>query len=258
MAGSEIPIPGPAVLFEQEIMIDNIIGNQKTIQHLPIDSISHYGTNPFGGSIYRVVWSDSRLAISGGAHKVYEGKPSNDATLVIRGKDPNLLRTEVGYKYVPLYPAAKNSQRFPCWVLEKWKSGISFTGMTESMWNVMYTDPETGLLELGPYPSRGEYESCYLFPKLQHPGYLKVCEVISWVEAGGNYTLAEHRQAILSEHAKREKDWERKNVDAQRDARRIGRGAPINLTPGKRTEPNFKHSADELGLVRKPGPFVGG
>ncbi|HEY2496561.1 MAG TPA: hypothetical protein VGK24_05790 [Candidatus Angelobacter sp.] len=231
-------------------------GVERLVQHLPIGSLKDYGTNAYGEAIWRVVWAESHLAICGGLHRSYDkaaGGASKD--VVVRqnkGRDPNQLKAEAAYKWLPLYPGVH------AWVLEQWKSAISFTGMTREMFELEYRDVETGLLELGPYPDRGEYAHSYTFPAGYTPGRDRVVETIHWVEAGWNCTLGEHKEAILKENTVREKDWERRNVDAQRDARRVGNGHALNLTPGKRTTPNFNKTADELGLVRRPGPFVAG
>lgn len=237
-------LAGAAPDFCSEIsMMDNIIGNEKPLQHLPIGSMKPFGMNHFDEAIYRVIWSGSRYVMSGGKHLIYDGKPSNDNVVNALGKDPNQVRAEVGYKWVPLYPGIE------AWVLEKWKSAISFTGMTPENWDWQTKDLETGLLEMGPYPSRGDYSHCYTFPAT--PGRMVVMEMIQMIEAGGNYTHAEHRQAILAEKAVKDKDWSNRYEARHMDARPVGGNRPINLRPGKKSAEqkiNFAKSAEQAGI----------
>ena len=224
-------------------MIDDIIGHNVPLTHLPIGSMKPFGTNPYDEAIYRVIWSESRYVQSGGKHIVYDGAPSNDNVVNRRGKDPNQVREEIGYKWVPLYPGIK------AWVLEKWKSAFSFTGMSPDTWNWQTKDLETGLLEMGPYPSRGDYSHCYTFPA--QPGRMVVMEVIQMIEAGGNFTFAEHRQAIQNEQDKKQKDWENRYEARAIDARPVGGIRPVNLRPGKKSpeqKVNFKKAAEEVGI----------
>jgi hypothetical protein len=224
-------------------MIDDIIGHNKPLQHLPIGSIKPFGTNMYDEAIWRVVWSDSRYALSGGKHHVYEGRPSKDNVVNALGKDPNQVREEIGYKWVPLYPGIH------AWVLEQWRSPFGFTGMSPEAWAWQTKDPETGLLELGPYPSRGDYAHSYTFPAV--PGWSAVAMMIQMIEAGRNYSFAENKQAILKEQAIKQKDWSN-NYDARAiDARPVGGIRPINLRPGKKSahqKINFKHAAEEVGI----------
>lgn len=224
-------------------MIDDIIGHNKPLTHLPIGSLKVFGTNLYDESIYRVIWSDSRLAMSGGKHRIYEGRPSKDNVVNARGKDPNQLREEIGYKWVPLYPGIH------AWVLEKWKSALSFTGMTPETWAWQTKDLETGLLELGPYPSRGDYQDSFIFPA--EPGWSAVAEAISWVEKGQTFTFEEHRQATLKEQAIKQKDWSNNYEARAIDARPVGGIRPVNLRPGKKSphqKMNFRHAAEEVGI----------
>lgn len=226
-----------------ELMIDDIIGHNKPLQHLPIGSMKPFGTNPYDEPVYRVIWSDSHYVLSGGKHHVYDGRPSNDNVVNARGKDPNQVREQIGYKWVPLYPGIH------AWVLEKWKSAIGFTGMTEDTWNWQTKDPETGLLELGPYPSRGDYSHSYTFPAT--PGRMVVMEMIQMIEAGMRYSYAENKQAILNEQERKQKDWNNRFEARAMDARPVGGIRPCNLRPGKvsaeRTV-NFKKAAEDVGL----------
>lgn len=224
-------------------MMDNIIGDRRTLQHLPIGSLKVFGTNPYGEAVWRVIWSESRDAMSGGKHVIYDGRPSNDNVVNELGKDPNQLREWIGYKWVPLYPGIK------AWILEQWLSGFGFTLMTPEMFNFQYKDKETGLLELGPYPDRGDYQDAYTFPA--EPGLSRIAEVISWVVAGKGYTQEEHKQAILAEKAVKDKDWSNRYEARHMDARPVGGNRPINLRPGKKSAEqkiNFAKSAEQAGI----------
>ncbi len=224
-------------------MIDNIIGHDVPLAHLPIGSLKVFGTNPYDEPLWRVIWSDSRYAMSGGKHVIYDGQPSNDNVVNARGKDPNQLREEIGYKWLPLYP------EIHAWVLERWMSPIAFTGMTPEMWAFQYKDPATGLLELGPYPSRGDYKDSFVFPA--EPGWSAVATAISWAETGRNFTYEEHRQAGLREKAEERKDWSNNYDACWLDARPVGGNNPINLRPGKKSPErkiNFKKAAEDVGI----------
>jgi hypothetical protein len=225
-------------------MLDNIIGSNKTIQHLPIGSLKGFGTNPSGDAIYRVVWSESILGMSGGKHQIFSGEPAKDAEFKANGgKDPNQIREEIGYKWIPVYPG------ICAWVLEKWKSAFAYTGMTQDMWNWQYKDLETGLLELGPYPIRGEYSHSYTFPET--PGYMRVAEVIQMVEFGHlNYTLADHKSAILSHEEKNRKAWEDAYMARAKEALPVGGIRPINLRPGKQNfdNINFNYAHEQVAV----------
>ena len=59
-------------------MIDTIVGNNRTPQHLPIGSLKVFGTNPYNETIFRVVWSESRYYLVGASHVEYDEDQATD------------------------------------------------------------------------------------------------------------------------------------------------------------------------------------
>lgn len=87
------------------------------------------GLNRFGEPNYRAVWGWNRLTPIG-------GKWEDNGRVEIRME--------------PKYP------QFNRWHIEKWLPPESYG--SPAMWDL--TTKEHGVLALGPYPSRGEYEHC--------------------------------------------------------------------------------------------------
>lgn len=108
------------------ITIEN---EERTPALWPGGSLASFGQNDYAENIWRVVWSESRSYIFGA--RFADGF--------------------VGYRHIPLYMKKK------CYILERWLSAYSFTKCTEERWNRIHRDPDTGLNQLGPYPSRGVY-----------------------------------------------------------------------------------------------------
>lgn len=108
----------------------SIEGNEKSPSLWVGGSMAQFGQNPDGKNIWRVVWSESVNHIFGA-----------------RWADTGF----VGYRWIPSYMGKK------CYVLEKWLTPYQYDRCTEEMWNRRHKDPDTGLLQLGPYPSRGTY-----------------------------------------------------------------------------------------------------
>jgi hypothetical protein len=218
-------------------------GDGKKIQLLPIGSLKMFGCNPHGETIFRVVWSESRDYVVGADHHVYDGDPSNDATVRMRGKDPNVTRREFGYKRYPLYPARH------CWILERWKSPTAATGcVTREQYIQRYSDPTTGLLTLGPFPERGEYYECFSFPS--EPGASVVYDVIGRVLAGERHSYNDHKLANQDFLEKKEKSKLSRFKDLFLDAQQAFGNGASNIRPGKRTKEKIpmRYSAKDVGI----------
>lgn len=229
-------------------MVIEVGSSSRTLQHLPIGSLKSQGTNLYGEALFRVVWSESRYYLVGALHTEYDesaGGASKDAVLMERGKDPNQLRQVPGYKWLPLYPNVRS------WVMEKWMSPIGFTGCSShEMYDLRYKDPATGLLTLGPYPSRGEYVQCFTFPTGVTPGREIIIDVIRHIKAGWNYTYKEHLEANNKAIEKKEKARKDRFDDIFLDAQQAFKNKPTNIRPGKRKREDieFKYSANDVGL----------
>jgi len=228
--------------------VELIGGSCPSLQQLPIGSLKVMGCNPYGEPIFRVVWSESRYYMVGAAHREYDGDPASDKVLRMRGKDPNLTKEHVGYKWLPLYPGPGR------WVLEMWKSPMGFTGCTKEQYELMYRDPVTNLITLGPYPSRGEYVQCsvQLSPS---PGREEILRKIELIKAGWNYSYAEKESANRAALEKSEKDKFNTFKDMFKDAQQAFNNNPSSVRPGKRTKEKYeiKVTAEEAGLARVSG-----
>jgi hypothetical protein len=185
--------------------------------------------------MWRVVWSESRFYLVGAEHTTYDesaGGMSNDRTLMTRGKDPNLEKVEVGYKWLPLYPGRSG------WVLELWKSPEGFTGCTPEQYEINYRDYKTGMLTLGPYPSRGEFCQAHFFERT--PSYDEVCKQIQLRRAGWSYTYNDHLAANQEAGKKQEKAQFSRFEDIFLDAQQAFKNRPSNVRTGKRTKDSIQ------------------
>lgn len=95
---------------------------EKTPVLWPGGSLVSFGKNPFGGNLWRVVWSESR-------------------TYMFRAEYADGFQ---GFRQIPLYTGKK------CYILERWMSAYQYSKCTEESWNLHHSDQ-------GPYPSKGVY-----------------------------------------------------------------------------------------------------
>ena len=228
--------------------IEVIGGYCPKVQHLPIGSLKVFGVNPYGESIFRVIWSESRYYLVGVAHREYDNSgPCSDATLMKREKDPHLDREVVGYKWLPLYPG------YGHWVLEMWKSPFGFAGCSKEQYEILYRDPVTNLMTLGPYPERGEYCQAHNF--VNEPTFSQVSQLIYLTKAGWNYTYKDHEVANKEFLEKKEKDKIRIFSDMFKDSQQAFNNKPTSVRPGKRTKEKveLKFTAQEVGLGNSTG-----
>ena len=100
------------------------------------------GKNPYGEPNFRAIWSEERLAHVGGTWHDY------DANGI-------LIRVVDEMRRVPKYWAIRNR-----WIVEKWYPAAWF-GSPETWYRTTKKWGEEGnLAQLGPYPSRGDYQHC--------------------------------------------------------------------------------------------------
>lgn len=212
-------------------MIVPIQGTERTPSQLPVN-LAHFGVNPFGKQMYRVVWGPSRYYLIGAPWPDRGDKaPSTNTEIMLNGKDTSIDRTVTEYRWIQKYPA-------PRWVLEKWLSAFQYGGSPVT-WELTMRNPESGLLELGPYPEKGEYEECYIFPEGE-PGSSKVAEVIQMIEAGKRYSFQERKDAHLRELHKQKKASVDQAVGIWEESQGAFNNQASNVHPGKRTPDDVK------------------
>lgn len=174
--------------------------------------LKHFGQNPFGENMWRVVWAPTRVYLVGGRW-----------TDRVEGR---ITRTVDEYRWIQRYGEEQRG-----WVLEKWLSAMEYAGPKE-LW---IPDEVTGLYELGPYPSRGEYESCWTFPTYPQASYVE--EKIQQLLYGKNrFNLADIRDAHRKVLEGRERNRDNSLEDMIRDAipafpTRAMSGSPYRSAP---------------------------
>src|ERR1051326_3635063 len=141
--------------------------------------LTRYGRNFWGGPLFRVVWSDTRISWS-------------------------LLHQRM----MPRYP------ELHCWVLERWCAPEQYG--SRHAWETLRDweegSPTFGRPVLGPYPARGDYEPIYKCEELpssaaQPRSVLELfCRLI---EAGKAHTRSERWAAIQERFQKSQRDWEK-------------------------------------------------
>lgn len=201
-----------------------IHGIETKVSHWPT-KLSHFGKNPYGEPIFRVVWSDSRKYMLGG---LWDGVTSE-------------------YRWVPKYPD------FHGWVLERWLSPGEYAG-SRQQYDLQQRDDESGLLTCGPYPDRGEYEFCYKFPT-NPPAQIE--SQIQMILYGRKFNFAQRKNALLEEQAKKDRAWENKVDGIVENAQGAFNNQATNVHPGKVTPDNyvFKKTAKDISLPQRDGAF---
>lgn len=228
-------------------MLTRVEGEAKKLSIWPGGNLSIFGLNTYNKPLWRVVWSETRQYMVGGAHTRYDqsaGGPSKDKIVLERGKDPNQLSVDACYKWKNLYPGKK------CWILERWLTAYEFTGMSPAAYERAYRDAATGLLTLGPYPTEGDYDEAFIFPGGIFLGWSVVEAIIQDIEFGRKYSLSErvaaHNKALESEKKHNANLMESIFLNSQQ----AFKNRPSNVRPGKNKEIKLKYSAEELGLPR--------
>ena len=139
----------------------SIENERKTPILWPGGSLAHRGQNPYGGNIWRVVWSESRD---------YMFKRAGDTK----------------FTYLPMYRGKK------CYVLERWISGWQYSKCGPETWKIMGHEDE-----LGPYPAQGVYFGpCWEFSD-GYPTLSAVETAIDLIERGDEYTDYERTLAVI-------------------------------------------------------------
>jgi hypothetical protein len=160
---------------------------QTTLRVYPM-SMARFGTNPYGEPLWRIVFAESRKYLVGGTWgdglTEYRWRPTyrhiTDLCLCGQNHDPGTC------------PDA------PKWVLEKWLSAKDFTqGQSEQAWNLKYSQP-CGLLLLGPYPSRGEYQHAHTF--MVPVADANLDWLISVIDAGARKSMQDNLDACRADY----------------------------------------------------------
>lgn len=121
-------------------------------------SLKHLGVNPFGGNMWRVVWSETRY---------FMFSPQND------GK----------YVWLPMYQGKK------CFMLERWLTAWQFSKCSPEAWDLKNKDQ-------GPYPARGVYFGpCWEFEGVPTLGAIE--SIVNLIVKGDEYSEAEKAAAIV-------------------------------------------------------------
>ena len=222
-----------------------IEGTESTPQLWVGGSLRKFGINPYGEPLFRVVRSSTITFLVGGKHTVREGEIPNDSQLAAnQGRDNSIRHEWVGYKHYPKYAAG-----YGAYVLEVWLSPFEFCKTTPEGWALQFRDEETGLLTLGPYPSRGVYEYRWDFGQ-GYPTVQAVESIIGMLIAGGNYTAAEKKAAILKSEEKDKLDRINRGKEIILESLPAHGFNPSSSHTGKKRPEDYKmrYSAQDLGL----------
>ncbi len=107
------------------------------------------------------------------------------------------------------------------WILEKWQAPETY-GDRQS-WAKQFAD-------LGPFPSRGEYEFVTDFKPVALTS--KVADfLVRVIEASANASSADRREALQAREAKKERDWDRWADDMLDDSFEAFHGVPHVVVP---------------------------
>ena len=184
--------------------------------------MGHYGKNPYGEPLYRIVFASTVKMVVGG----------------------DFSDGFVGYRIRPAYRHIGDK-----WILEKWISGFEYTKMSEEVYNLEKRDPYTGLLITGPYPHSGVYFHCFTFDGAPNE-HTSVDSLIELLNKANTNDPAKVRQAIIDHHAAKEAQDDAMRYDRVKDMmpafgmRAANLGGHVKAT---KSAPILK-SANELGL----------
>lgn len=223
-----------------------------SLRHYPTP-MGRFGQNEFGENLYRIVFTESRRHLVGGAWQTKCSSCAGCGCPVCHGK--GATEAERGYKWRPKYAAVKTP-----WILERWYDAFSYTKMTRTKWDAEMVDPISGWLLFGPYPSRGEYDLIWEFD--QGAGEDNLENIIAASEFGRSRSFGEVREFHAKEYATEEKDTSRNRFDSIRDSMTAFGGAAISAGRfGRGTKTNREIlTANQLGLPVAAGKYrdVGG
>jgi hypothetical protein len=142
------------------------------------------GLNRYGDPNFRVVWSDNRYELAGGMWE-----------------DPSTKTAVAEYRHQVKYDLPQ-----PKWILERWLPP-EFYGTPQS-WYWENLCPYSGLSLLGPYPYKGDYESCYTFERLSFSWFDVLVPLI--LKSQAETTTAMRKSAQMAEQERKEaeeKQW---------------------------------------------------
>jgi hypothetical protein len=105
---------------------------------------------------------------------------------------------KIGYEWVLTYENLPKGS----WVLEKWLSPGEFAGSKED-WDLLYRDPATGFLLLGPYPDRGEYQMVFTLDQTDVSQF-NLEEIIKMIEHGKSNSAQSVKDACRRAYEKEE------------------------------------------------------
>lgn len=182
---------------------------------LPQVPMQRFGRNPYDQPLYRVVFSDSR-------------------TDLIGGKWPD---GTCEYREAPRYPDIHN------WILEKWMSPEEYAGKKEA-YETAQLDLASGLFTCGPYPNRGEYQMCYVFP--HQPGDGMIVQIITAIKLSRDIHPAHRKQSYVDAYANQERDRDNRFVDIWDEAMGPFQGADtvISMAGNHLPRAGFKRASD--------------
>jgi hypothetical protein len=224
--------------------------NERVEHHTPSETVVENlrlagGNNPFGESMFRVVWGYNRIVPIHGEWQEFEqyvaritavpvdvpmgmGEPEVliPKALGVRGGESQerfftkLKRSVVETRLVPKYLPGN------CWHLEMWCGPT----LTREQWKEAGKE-KFGIMTVdtaGPYPDRGEYELCN---PLTHDGTSHgqpiplepsvVYDLVRMLKVGRErFSLAQRRAAIEQEAVRREEGFVRVTQDRLRDGLR--------------------------------------
>jgi hypothetical protein len=149
------------------------------------------GKNRFGEPMYRAVWGWNRLAWIGGKFED-------------RGANGELLRERIELRREPKYP---NVNR---WHIEKWLPPEAY-GTPKTWYGQTQSWKEGNVATLGPYPERGDYESCFVVEKPSGE-FIQLTPTIARhiaraIEFSQGIPRARRREALYAREAKADKDY---------------------------------------------------
>lgn len=155
----------------------------RAVSVYPGISMAHYGENPYGEPLYRVIFSDSRTDLQGGKWP--------DGTCE--------------YREVFRYPGVKHK-----WILEVWKSPIESAG-TPQHYELEQWDAESHLLSNGPYPHRGEYWLCHEF--IGEPTEMQVGWAVHNNKVSRDLTAGQRKEGIMTPLEKQQREQDQRFSD---------------------------------------------
>ncbi len=204
-----------------------------------------FGTNPYGQSIFRVIWSPSRTRILGG------------------------YWSDVGhheYRRVLKYGTA------PRWCLERWLPASRYG--TPRSWD-RDTITADGFYGVGPFPVHGEYESCEIFQAKDEngrpikgwagfvplePGLVELAARAVWMGRVNSYSdirIALRDEELAKERAKDQRfDAQWTENQATREGLTIGYGGK-SVNKAQEIE-DYARKIERVGAYINKARFVNG